>query len=126
MRTSKKYERRETTDPLQGSGNNTAFKVWSQSMQQQKKLFEVKQVTERLEEFQKKFGFDIDSEFKKSVKLVNDFGKSLRTQPLRMNGPAVVLTSTGYLKNIWVILNVNELYMYQNRDQIQHNEMFVV
>jgi hypothetical protein len=79
---------------------------------QQKKLFEVKQVTERLEEFQKKFGFDIDSEFKKSVKLVNDFGKSLRTQPLRMNGPAVVLTSTGYLKNVWVILNVNELYMY--------------
>lgn len=32
-----------------------------------------------MEEFQKKFGFDIDSELKKSVKLVNDFGNSLRT-----------------------------------------------
>lgn len=43
-----------------------------------------------------------------------------------MGGPAVVLESTGYLKNIWVVLNVKEIYLYQNKDQEQHNEMFVL
>lgn len=61
-----------------------------------------------------------------NVKILNDFGNRLRIDPLRMNGPAFVLTSTGYLKNVWVILNINELYIYQNRDQIKHNQMMVL
>ena len=36
------------------------------------------------------------------------------------------MTSTGYLKSGWSILTGNELYIYYNKDALEHSEMLII
>jgi hypothetical protein len=56
----------------------------------------------------------------------NDFMRGLCPSIQRISGPSLFLTQMGYFKNGWSILTGDELYFYQNKDEIQHSQMIVV
>lgn len=48
------------------------------------------------------------------------------SEPIRLSGPTLFLTSTGYFKNAWVVLTGNELFFYQSKNDTAFSKMVIV
>ena len=55
---------------------------------------------------------------KEKIELLTDFGQPL--EHVRLSGPTLFLTRTGYMKNGWAVLNESELYFYYNKEGPTH------
>lgn len=51
-------------------------------------------------------------------RILNEFLKPLIPSHTRLAGPAYFLTHNTYMRNGWLILTGNELYIYQTKDAV--------
>jgi hypothetical protein len=54
------------------------------------------------------------------------FGNKFLRCPRRISGKVIILTSNGYYKNSWAVLNGRELYLYIHKNQPVHTVMHVL
>ena len=81
---------------------------------------------DKLEFLDKDFGLDISDLLGVGFEVTDEFQMPFKSLPARTSGQFIQKTKTGYYKSSWAVINGNELYIYQNKENPKHFSLFII